>query len=187
MILGALMAHQRKLIRDAVIAALTGTTAAGARVSSTRVDPHKRGELPAISVYTLREPISDVSDTAPRELTRDVKVEIVGSVASHESDTLADAMDDLAEQIETAIDADPYLDGAAADSVLEGTTIQVLEDNGGSSPLVGIITLTYAVTYRTSPAAPTLDDFRRVGATHQAPGAVDSNAAHDRFAVQEAP
>jgi hypothetical protein len=47
------------------------------------------------------------------------------------------------------------------------------------------VTLTYSVTYRTSPVAPTLDDFTRAGVVHRPVGASDDNAAHDTFVVQE--
>lgn len=185
------MAHPRKLIRHAIVAQLiAANTAAGARVTGTRVEPHKRGGLPAISVYTLREPVDAAAsaDTAPREITRDVKVEIVGWVAHSDALPVDDAMDDLAEQIEAAMDVDPNLTGTAADSLLEETVMQVLEDNGGSDPMVGVVTLTYSVTYRTSPDAPAdLDDFLSVDAKHRIVGAVEENQARDQFVVQEPP
>ncbi len=185
------MAHPRKLIRHALVALLTNATAAGARVQGTRVEPHKKSQLPAISVYTLREPVDqDASaNTAPRELTRDVKVEITGWVAHSDALPVDDAMDDLAEQIEAVMDADPYLGGTAGESVLESTEMQVVEDDGRSDPLVGIVTLTYSVTYRTSPAAPAnLDDFITVDATHKIAGGVaDTVPAIDQFTVQETP
>lgn len=185
------MAHPRKLIRQGFVALLVrANTAAGVRVVGTRVEPHKKAQLPAISVYTLRESVDQDASTgaAPRELTRAVKVEIVGWVAHSDTLPVDDAMDDLAEQIEAAVDADPYLGSEAADSILEETTMQVLEDDGRSDPLIGIVTLTYSVTYRTSPAAPSsLEDFRRVKADHKIVGAVDTNAAHDEFVVQEPP
>lgn len=191
MILTAWMAHPRKLIRHAVVALLvSANTAAGARVSGTRVEPHKKSGLPAISVYTLREPIDQERSegTAPRELTRDVKVEIVGWVAHSDELPVDDAMDDLAEEIEAAMDADPFIGGEAGDSVLEETVMQVLEDDGRSDPLIGIVTLTYSVTYRTSPAAPAdLHDFRSVDAKHRIVGAVEGNQARDEFVVQETP
>jgi hypothetical protein len=185
------MAHPRKLIRQAVVALLAGAnTAAGARVQGTRVEPHKKSQLPAISVYTLREPVDQAAsnDTAPRELTRDVKLEITGWVAHSDVLPVDDAMDDLAEQIEAAMDADPYLGGKAADSILEDTVMQVLEDDGRSDPLIGIVTLTYSATYRTSPAAPAnLDDFEVVHADHRIVGAVQANQASDEFVVEETP
>ncbi|HET9063672.1 MAG TPA: hypothetical protein VFO62_10325 [Candidatus Binatia bacterium] len=183
------MAHPRKLIRHAVVALLTNATAAGARVKDTRVEPHRKGALPAIAVYTLREPVNqDVSGGAPLELTRDVKVEIAGFVGVRDPDTVADELDDLAEQIEAAMDNDRYLGGLAADSILESTEMQVREEDGASDPLIGIITLTYSVTYQTSPAVPDdLEDFLRVGAEHRIVGAVAANAANDAFTVQETP
>jgi hypothetical protein len=183
------MAHPRKLIRHATVAALTGATAAGARVQGTRVDPMRPGRLPAISVYTLRELVDeDSAVSTPLELVRDVKVEIAGWVAHSEAVPVDDAMDDLAEQIEAAMDANRNLGGTAADSFLESTELQVRAEDGKSDPLVGIVTLTYSVTYRTSPAAPDdLEDFLRVGAEHRIVGAVAANAANDRFTVQETP
>lgn len=189
MILTSAMAHPRKLIRQAVVALLaSANTAAGSRVQGTRVEPHKRAQLPAISVYSLREPVDQglSANTSPRELTRDVKVEIVGWVAHTDALPVDDAMDDLAEQIESAMDANPELGGKAADSILEETVMQVLEDDGRSDPLIGIVTLTYSVTYRTSPAAPAnLEDFRTVDAAHRIVGAVEANQAHEQFTVQE--
>lgn len=190
MILTAWMAHQRKLIRQAVVALLVGAnTAAGARVKATRFDPHKKSQLPAIAVYTTSEPVDlgASENTAPRELTRNVKVEIVGFVAHTDALPVDDAMDDIAEQIEAAMDEDRYLGGKAADSILESTELEVVEGEG-SDPIVGVVSLTYSVTYRTSPAAPDdLQDFRSVDAKHRIVGAVEANQARDEFVVQETP
>lgn len=184
------MAHPRQLVREAVVARLLNATAAGTRVTSTRVEPHKRNALPAISVYTLREPVRPESDTtAPRELTRDVKVEIAGWVSHSEALPVDVAMDDLALEIETAMDVDRYLGGAAGDSVLEDTEMQVIEDQG-ADPLIGIVTLTYSVTYRTSPTTLTLDDFLRAKATHQLADGLPGDtipASDGPFTVQETP
>lgn len=182
------MPHPRQLARDAVVALLTNATAAGARVSSTRVEPYRDNELPAISVYTLHEIIRDGADTAsPRELTRDVKLEIAGWVRRRADYPVDVAMDDLALQIETAMDTDRYLGGAAGESVLEGTEMD--PDPQGGDPLVAVITLTYSVTYRTSPSDSALDDFLRAKATHQlADGLPDTVPASDGpFDVQETP
>lgn len=189
MILTTGMAHPRKLIRQAVVALLTDATDAGARVKGTRVEPQKKSQHPALSVYTLSEQVDqDSTETAPRELKRDVKVEIAGWVIHTDALPVDDAMDDLAEQIEAAMDGDRYLNGTAGESVLVGTEMQVLEADGHSDPLVGIVTLTYSVTYRTSPAAPAgLDDFLSVDAKHRIVGAVEANQVDDQFVVQEAP
>lgn len=182
------MAHQRKLVRQAVVALLTNATSAGARVFDTRRAPHKRSLLPAIVVYTLREPDVVESGEAPRELERVVRAEIAGYVADTEAVPLGDAMDDLAEQIEAVMDANRYLGGAAAESVLESTEMMVPTEDDRSDPPVGIVVLTYAVTYRTEPTVGPLDDFITVHTDHEVVSAVtDTPPASDRFTVQEVP
>lgn len=181
------MAHQRKLVRQAVAALLTNATAAGARVQATRIDPIGNTKLPFIAVYTPREEVDpELSTGEPRELTRQVQVEIAGFVAHTDAVPVDDAMDNLAEQIEAAMDADRHLSGEAAESVLESTETQVRAEDGRSDPLIGIVTLTYSVMYRTTPAIGTLDDFLRVKATHALTGGVeDTVPAIDEFTVQE--
>lgn len=185
------MAHPRTLIRNKVVELLVDETAAGDRVMGTRVEPHRKNRLPAISVYMLSEAI-DVEasrETAPRQLVREAKVEVVGWVLHSAARPVDVAMDELAEEIEAAMTVDPTLGGLAEDCILDDTLLQVLDDDG-SDPLVGIVTLTYAVTYRTSTAvdASTLDNFLRVKATHELEGGVDDTVpASDEFVVQETP
>lgn len=180
------VAHQRKVIRQAIVARLiAANTAAGARVTSTRIDPYKKTRLPAISVYCLREPVVNAgSDSSIREITRDAKVEIVGTVAHSDALPADDAMDDIAEQIEDAMSLDETLGGAAADSVLESTEIQI-DDEGGPDPLVGRIVLTYSITYRTTPPEGTADTFITVGDNIRPPAMTVDNDVQDLFNVQE--
>lgn len=185
------MAHQRKLIRQDVVALLVrANTAAGARVKPTRVEPHRKTQLPAISVYTLHDSVdAESKTTAPVELTHTLQLEIVGWVAHSDTYLVDDAMDDLAEQIETAMDLDVYLNGTAGDSQLTDTLMEVVEDDGRSEPMIGIVTLTFAVTYRTAPAvnAPTMGDFVTVHTETKFVGTADNNAATDQFVVQVIP
>lgn len=178
------MAHQRKVIRHAVRDALKGKTAAVGRVFASRVVPLRRTELPAIAVYTLEETVDPESRaSAPRELERQMPVVIEGWVTP--GDNADDAMDDLAEQIERVMHADPYLGGVVAESILESTSMEVLEDG---ERLMGLVMLTYAVTYQTqSPEAPSdLDDFVTVDAIYNPGGEVhEDDVAEDMFQVQE--
>jgi hypothetical protein len=178
------MPHQRTLIRGAVVAQLLGATAAGARVYPTRILPLRRIELPAISVYTLEEAVTAASlSTAPRELSRELPVMIEGWVAP--GDNVDDAMDALALDIENAMHVDPYLADTAAESILDSTVMEVVEDG---DRMMGLVVLTYAVTYRSlAPEAPTdLDDFLSVKATHNLGGQVhEDDDAEDEFVVQE--
>jgi len=181
------MAHQRQLIRQAVKDLLVvANTAAGANVTTTRVLPYRQGELPAISVYTLGETVELEEDNAvnPRELKRLLELEIAGWVVPTAIISADDAMDDLAYEIETAMHADPFFGGLVGDSVLESTEMAI---KGEGDTLMGIVTLTYAVTYRTmAPEAPTaLVDFLRTKATHDLVGGVsDTVPAVDEFTVQ---
>lgn len=180
------------LIRQAVVAQLVDETAAEARVASTRVEPHKKSALPAIAVYTLGETVDvDASKaTNPREIVRNSQIEIVGWVAGSDAVAVDVAMDNLAEEIEAAMNLDPYLGGTAADSILEETAMEVLEDDARSAVLVGIVTLTYSVTYRTTTTADAgeLDDFLTVNAKNKLVGGViDTPTVEETFTVQETP
>lgn len=186
MILTTGMAHPRKLIRHAVAALLLGKTAAGDRVTRTRVEPNKKHELPAISVYTPNEPVTEGGTSAPRELTRELKVEITAWAAHTAASPADDALDDLAEQIEAAMDAERYIDNLVADSVLEDTEFTMLNE-GGADPLTGAITLTYSVTYRTQPADGESAEFLHAGVTTQVAGADDDNVASDLINVRGTP
>jgi hypothetical protein len=178
------MAHQRQLIREAVRAQLLGKTAAAARVHETRMVPWRQVELPALSVYALSERIdADSQKTAPRELTRTLKLRVVGVVRF--KDNIDDALDELALQVERALDADPNFGGTAFDSILSDVELGVDEESG--KPL-GVLEMTYTVTYHTdAPAAADvapLADFATAGITTDLSGTTaPGNQAQDVVAV----
>lgn len=178
--------HQRQAIRAAVVAALLNVTAAGTRVYPTRAIPYQASQtLPVISVYTLDEDVdSDSRSTAPRELTRNVSLTIEAWVSP--GDNADNAIDALALQIETAMHADPYFGGAAADSLLTSTVTEVLEE---SDRQLGWLALTYEVTYRTDApeamAGGDMDDFNTAHAVHNLGNDVhEDDQAEDEITVQ---
>jgi hypothetical protein len=140
------MAHPRALIRQAVVALLIAAdTAAEARVEATREIPRRRGDGPALGVYTPEESVaSSETRTAPREHTRSLTLVIEGIVSG--ASGVDDALDDLAQEVEDALDADDTLGGTAAESSLVSTDLEVMEDSGRT---VGLIRLTYTVVYYT--------------------------------------
>lgn len=182
------MAHQRKVIRDKVVALLSGETEAEARIYASRIRSIRNSEFPLILVYTRGEQVDGDPSTAPRELTRRLDVEIAGAVVGLDEAAVEDALDALALEIETAMHADPYLAGEAGDSILVGTESDI--DQEGDR-LIGMVQLTYSVTYRTmAPEAvddEELDDFLTVAATHKTGGVDqdDDDDAEDLFTVQE--
>jgi hypothetical protein len=193
-ILTAGVAHPRKVIRHYIVALLTNATAAGPRVKATRIEPHRKPHtthLPAISVYTLREPVNTdkSADTAPRALFRDCKVEIVLWVAGPTDPDIdiADAMDDLSEQVEAMIDGDRYLggivNGLARDTILENTELAV-RGGEGADPVIGVVTMTYSIEYRSTAAKPATDEFLRVHAKTRIVGVEDAGAATNDINVR---
>lgn len=159
--------HPRQAIREAVKAQLVGTapsyrTLAADRVFETRVIPLQRTQLPAVMVYTLKEPIDPASrKTSPRRLKRELELMIEGVVEA--GDNVDDAMDALAAQIECAMNFDARLGLALVDdSLLSDTEMEVGTEG---QKLIGLVRLTYAVTYYThapdADCAPTLAEFEQ--------------------------
>lgn len=149
------MAHPRDTIAQAVVTLLIAAgTAAGARVTSTRVAPHKKSGLPAISVYALSDQV-DEANSSEMEVAHELQLEITGWVAHTDAVPVDVAMNNLADQIEVAMRANPYLSGTASDVRLRGpaTAMEVVEDDAHSDPIVGIVVLTYVVTYHSALAA----------------------------------
>lgn len=180
--------HPRRLLRDAIVATLTGVTSAGARVTKTRRDPIRLQDLPQISVYTLEETVDDASALmAPRELTRSTSIAVVAHVIDADSAPVDDAMDAIALEIETAMASNRYLSGTAGGhgAILTRTEIDILSSENGD-PIVGVIRLIYSATYYTlevdpDPAVP----FERVGSTVQIAGSSPDNAPSEVFEITQ--
>jgi hypothetical protein len=142
--------HERQAIREAIKAQLIGTpptfaTAARDRVFKSREAPLRVAELPAINIYTDSEPVDpDSGNSAPRELKRTAVIAVEGWVVA--SDDVDDRLDDLALEIETAMDQDLNLTDTAFDSVLVSTEIGI--NPKGERPM-GCVHMEFAVTYHT--------------------------------------
>jgi hypothetical protein len=167
------MPHSRTIIRHAVATLLrNASTAVGERVYTTRVDPYRRPELPALAVYTLDEASEVVEGSAPRELKRTLQLAVEAEVAM--SRNVDDVLDDLALQIELALHQDETWGGVAEDSHLDSTEIQVL---GEQDKQVGVVRMVYQVTYCSDVPAvpPELPRFLRASINHDASGATASD------------
>lgn len=150
------MSHERADIRDAVVTLLTGHTSAGARVFRSRTGPLREAEIPCICVFVDGEVVDQVfAQSAPRVLSRELTLAVEGWAKVASGGDLDAAMDTLATEIEAAMDADPYFGGAAFYSYLSGTDFAVKMD--GAQP-IGVVHLSYTVTYRTTPRVPPVTD-----------------------------
>jgi hypothetical protein len=152
------MAHQRQVIREAVVAQLKGRTSAEDRVFKSREIPLKRCELPAICVYTLEETVDqDSRQSSPRRLSRPLQVAV--ELVVENSEDVDDVIDALALEVEDALEADPFFGSSCVDSMLASTQIGI--DVTGAKP-VGRALMAYAVLYETTATAATLDDLTKV-------------------------
>jgi hypothetical protein len=172
--------HERREIREAVKARLLALPGAlyGARVFESRIVPlMPTVELPAVAVYTDSETVRETSkDTAPRVLTRDLQ--LVVECYARARDDVEDALDALALQVETAMDADLYLGNAARYCMLLST--EILINPQGDRPM-GIARLTYAIEYESQlRVEPVLDDLETVDTRYDQGGVqAPADEAHD--------
>ena len=175
--------HQRKVIRNAVLAALVGSTAAGDKVYASRVNRENLRDLPIIHIYTLEDDVEEDSrNTAPRELTRNLDVTIEAWVDP--GDNVDDAIDDICEQIENAMHLDRFFGCEAEDSILKSTSMEFIEE---SDRELGFVALTYDFTYRTKGYVepPDADDYTTTGVkTNVANQVHPDEVAQDEFAMQ---
>jgi len=144
--------HARQILRDQILAAVTGLTTTGARAHASRIYPLEQAGLPALRLWTREERVIDDSRDlgsarALRELT--LRVEAVARL----SDTLDDQLDDIAAEVEAAIVAAYAGGGIGARSCdLVSTSVELLSD---AEEPTGVAALDWRVIYFTDGAAPT--------------------------------
>lgn len=135
------MAHKRTDIREAVKTMLLSNTSAGANVFSNRVSAYWKSELPSISIFTTEE------EAVPRNVgnrqsirTMNLRIEIHAEA----TEDLDQALDDIADEVETILSADTGLTGQAINSTYTGCETELSAD--ATTP-VGVIALNYSVKY----------------------------------------
>jgi hypothetical protein len=141
------MAHLRKQIRAEVVATLDAVPRLNTRVHKTRLKPFAQNMLPRVCVYTTEE--ASGSDGTAHALQRQMSLTVEIILAANEA--IDDAVDDLAELIETALAADRSRGGLAFDTTLTSTRLSVHQEGEEKT---GHGVLTYAVIYRSARANP---------------------------------
>lgn len=142
------MTHQRKEIRDAIVSILSGASiVAAGRVYSNRTLTldYDQDEIPAINVTTLPETSSVDEFSGASGLMRELTVTIEAVVASRDNETIDDAMDEIAEKIEIAMESDQSLSGNVIDSYLTGTDGDIESDGNVT---LAYVRLEYLVRYQ---------------------------------------
>lgn len=144
------MPHHREAVRDAIVTAVTGLVTTSTRVYRSRVYPLASDKLPGLVVYCRSEASEpELVVGVPRKLVR-VAQFVVEGYARATAD-VDETLDDIAAEVETAIGGS-QLSGAVRDCTLTSTEIDLAD--GGDQPL-GIVRMTFAVTYRTAENNPT--------------------------------
>jgi alpha-L-arabinofuranosidase len=143
------MTHVRQSLRSAVVAAVTGLTTTGSRVYTAKVYPAQDGELPCLVVNTVAEAVTQQDIGLPGIIERRVTVEVVGMVKA--TSGMANTLDTIAEEVETAVGSGVSVSGANIELAYEGSDIQF---SGDTDQPVGTISLRFAATLYSLSSAP---------------------------------
>jgi hypothetical protein len=139
------MAHARKQIREAIAAALVTP---GVAVQESRQYPTNESEMPLYLVYTTDETVDESMSTS-RGMMRTVTV-MVEAIMMGDEATIDDDLDAHAVTIETALNTS-VLGGLVLKTFLQRSELAIRTDGDLS---LGVLTLTFAVLYRTLPTNP---------------------------------
>lgn len=143
------MSHLRKQIRDKIITLVTGLATTGANVFNSRSYPLQSSELPGLCVYTKSEETDD--EEGKLDIFDDRSLNVSIQAYDRVSDGLPDTLDDIAEEVETAILANEFLDDLAVQTDVIGFTTDFVSDGENR---FGMMELTVRVRYRTERGAP---------------------------------
>jgi len=142
--------HVRKQIRKAGVEVLQGLPTTQSRVYESRVYPLDKAKLPGLLVYTTVED-SGREDSATESM-RDVTLMVEGVAAI--SEHMEDELDDIAAEVEVALD---NLGEAGLAKIYHGIqgTVSTLSGEEAAKPH-GAIGMEFLYTYRTAKGAPTV-------------------------------
>ena len=147
------MAHVREGIRKAIVTAVTGLTTTSTRVFSGITYDLADKDLPALIVEVAYDPetVSEEQDEMGPDEIRALPVRITGRAKT--KTTILDTLDDIAEQVETAVTGNAPLAALVVDMRLESTQVELSE---GAELPVGSVTMEWVAHYlvdRTAPSA----------------------------------
>lgn len=141
--------HLRDQIRAAAAAALTGLATTGARVYVSRAQDMQAANLPGLRLYTTEESAEMLSlgIARIRQRTLTLIVEACVKAASGYDDTV----DDIAKEVEIALDASNTLGGLC--KWIEPTQF-TLELGGEGDKVVAVGRMTFEVRYYAAQGTP---------------------------------
>jgi hypothetical protein len=141
-------AHVRTQIRQRIATLLTGLPTTGSNVFSTRVYPLQDSELPALRIFTEREPSQTITMNPPGDQERilEVRVEAIAKTNT----ALDDTLDEICKEVEIALVAD------ALEPLARSIDLRTTETNpeGSAEHPTGSAIMTFEVGYVTARNAP---------------------------------
>lgn len=145
------MASIRKAIREEVVETLkAANTAVGQNVFPSRVRAawDHDNELPCILVYTRTEP-AEIDAESPRSYKRNLRIAV--EILAKADDNLDNTLDDIAEQVESALFKDETRGNRCEDTILTDSELELLPDG---DTLIGACRITFETPYyKDAPAA----------------------------------
>jgi hypothetical protein len=157
----------KRKIREAIVEVLkTGNTLAGDNVVLSRATSTDADDLPQIAVYSISEGV-ELFDQSPKRYQRNMEVLIECAVAGDDDSDLDQKLEDLAEKVESILEANERLGlGDVVNSLtLIGT--EYSSEGEGESP-IGNLALRYTVQfYLYAIENQTLPDFKEIGSKWQ--------------------
>lgn len=141
--------HIRQKIRNEIVAAVTGLTTTGSRVYPSRVWPLDDDTIPGLLVYTGDEDVDSEEGRVARVQNRDLQIVVIGKAKLTAG--LDDLLDDIAEEVETAVLSASYATIQSID--LLSTEIDI--ERGAEKP-TGEVILTFSVHYLTRDGQPNI-------------------------------
>ena len=145
------MSHVRTQIRDAVADAMLSISGIDTRVFRTRVYPMDKASLPGICVYADSESseLTTIGSSASYVRTLSVQIEVYVRGSTDVDETL----DGYSVSVETKMATDSTLADLVLQTVLSSTEIDIV--GGDSEKPVGVLKLSYDISYRTNQTDPT--------------------------------
>lgn len=134
---------KRAEIRQKIVELIAGKTQAEDRVFSNRARRIWPEECPLIVVYSKTETVQEF-EKSPRSLKRELQIAIECIAKADEN--IDDTLDEIAQEVETALGSDESLGNLCADIILEQTEMNL---SGDGETVFGAAILTYQVTYIT--------------------------------------
>ena len=144
------MTHARQQIRQQLVTTLTGLASTGSHVFASRA--YDINVTPCLLIYTDSDQVNlenttGATDYHELEITIEVRVKASQSTQSNVNNTV----DRICKEVETALFADPTLNGLVLKLQLQNTEITLSSE---TDKPVAVATLTLAADYRIAPGSP---------------------------------